>query len=32
MTIEDLKQGVSKIRNQVIARLFKEIYLIEQWG
>lgn len=32
MTIEDVRQGVSKIRNRVIARVFREINLIEQWG
>lgn len=32
MTIEDMKQGVSKIRNPVIARVFRELGLIEQWG
>jgi ATP-dependent DNA helicase RecG len=32
MTIEDMKQGVSKIRNHVIARIFRELDLIEQWG
>jgi ATP-dependent DNA helicase RecG len=32
LTIEDVKQGVSKIRNRVIARMFKELNLIEQWG
>jgi len=32
MTIEDVKQGVSKIRNRVIARVFRELGLIEQWG
>ena len=32
MTIEDVKQGVSKIRNRVIARVFRELDLIEQWG
>jgi len=32
MTIEDMKQGVSKIRNPVIARVFRELNLIEQWG
>ena len=32
MTIEDMKQGVSKIRNLVIARVFRELHLIEQWG
>jgi len=32
MTIKDMKQGISKIRNPVIARLFREMNLIEQWG
>jgi len=32
LTIEDMKQGVSKIRNPVIARVFRELRLIEQWG
>lgn len=32
MTIEDMKSGVSKIRNPVIARVFRELKLIEQWG
>ena len=32
MTIEDMKQGVSKVRNPVIARVFRELGLIEQWG
>lgn len=32
MTIEDMKQGVSKIRNSVIARIFRELGFIEQWG
>jgi len=32
MTVEDMRQGVSKIRNHVIARVFKELNLIEQWG
>ena len=32
MTIEDVRQGVSKIRNRVIARVFREVNLIEQWG
>ena len=27
-----MKQGVSKIRNHVIARVFRELNLIEQWG
>lgn len=29
MTIEDMKSGVSKIRNPVIARVFRELKLIE---
>ena len=32
MTVEDMKQGISKIRNHVIARVFREVNLIEQWG
>lgn len=32
MTIEDMCRGVSKIRNHVIARVFRELNLIEQWG
>ncbi|HBS82992.1 MAG TPA: AAA family ATPase [Halomonas campaniensis] len=32
MTIEDMKRGVSMIRNPVIARVFRELGLIEQWG
>ncbi len=32
MTIDDMRQGVSKIRNHVIARMFRELNLIEQWG
>lgn len=32
LTVEDMKQGVSKIRNIVIARVFRELDLIEQWG
>ena len=32
LTIEDLKTGVSKLRNPIIARTFKELGLIEQWG
>ena len=32
MTIEDMRQGVSKIRNHVLARVFRELNLIEQWG
>ncbi len=32
LTVEDMKQGTSKIRNGVIARVFRELGLIEQWG
>ena len=32
MTVDDMKQGISKIRNPVIARFFREANLIEQWG
>jgi predicted HTH transcriptional regulator len=32
LTIEEMKQGASRIRNPVIARVFKELHLIEQWG
>jgi ATP-dependent DNA helicase RecG len=32
LTFEDLKAGVSKLRNPVIARVFNELGLIEQWG
>ncbi len=32
MTVEDMRQGVSRIRNHVIARVFRELNLIEQWG
>jgi ATP-dependent DNA helicase RecG len=32
LTFEDLKAGVSKLRNPIIARVFNELGLIEQWG
>jgi len=32
LTVEDIKLGISKIRNPVIARVFRELQLIEQWG
>lgn len=32
LTLEDMRQGVSKIRNHVLARVFRELNLIEQWG
>nr|WP_269755853.1 ATP-binding protein [Desulfogranum marinum] len=31
LTIEDMKQSMSKIQHHVIARLFRELGLIEQW-
>jgi predicted HTH transcriptional regulator len=32
LTIDDLRRGVSKLRNRVIGRVFHELGLIEQWG
>lgn len=32
LTVPDILQGVSKLRNRVIGRVFKELGLIEQWG
>ncbi|WP_139018659.1 ATP-binding protein, partial [Acinetobacter baumannii] len=32
LTEEDLAQGRSEIRNRVLARVFKELGYIEQWG
>jgi len=32
LTIEDIQTGVSKLRNRVIGRVFKELGLVEQWG
>lgn len=32
LTIGDVREGVSKLRNRVIGRIFKELNLIEQWG
>lgn len=32
LTIEDIRQGVSKLRNRVVGRVFHELGLIEQWG
>ena len=32
LTIPDLLGGVSKVRNRAIARVFRELGLIEQWG
>jgi ATP-dependent DNA helicase RecG len=31
-TIDDFKAGISRIRNRVIARIFYELRLMEQWG
>ena len=32
LTLDDIRQGLSKIRNHVIARVFRELNLIEQGG
>lgn len=32
LSVEDLQSGVSKLKNPVIARVFHELGLIEQWG
>jgi ATP-dependent DNA helicase RecG len=32
LTIEDIRRGVSKLRNRVIGRVFHALGLIEQWG
>lgn len=32
ITLEDFKNGVSSVRNKVIARVFEKIELVEQWG
>ncbi|MDZ4655041.1 MAG: helix-turn-helix domain-containing protein [Coriobacteriia bacterium] len=32
LTVPDLRAGVSKVRNRVIARVFRDVGLIEQWG
>lgn len=32
LTVDDLRQGVSRVRNRVIARVFKELGYVEQWG
>jgi predicted HTH transcriptional regulator len=32
MTLEDLKAGVSRVRNRVIARVMRELGLVEEWG
>lgn len=30
--LKDIKEGVSKIRNRIIARVFRELGFIERWG
>ncbi len=32
LMIEDILQGVSKLRNRVIGRVFHELHMTEQWG
>lgn len=32
LTITDIKQGISKLRNRIIGRVFHTVGLIEQWG
>jgi predicted HTH transcriptional regulator len=32
LTIDDLLRGVSKLRNRVMGRVFRDLGLIEQWG
>ncbi|MFP4316366.1 MAG: ATP-binding protein, partial [Desulfovibrionales bacterium] len=32
LTVEDLRRGVSKLRNRVIGRVFHLLGLVEQWG
>ena len=32
MTLNHFKAGISRIRNRVIARIFKELGLMEEWG
>ncbi len=32
LTLEELPQGISKLRNRVIGRIFQELGLVEQWG
>jgi predicted HTH transcriptional regulator len=32
LTVEDIQQGVSKLRNRVIGRVSHELRMIEQWG
>ncbi|MEW6366705.1 MAG: ATP-binding protein [Acidobacteriota bacterium] len=32
LTVPDIRRGISKLRNRVLGRVFKELGLIEQWG
>jgi len=32
LTVDDLRRGISKLRNRVMGRVFHELGLIEQWG
>jgi predicted HTH transcriptional regulator len=32
LTVEEIRRGVSRLRNRVIGRVFHELGLIEQWG
>lgn len=32
LTVEDIQQGISKLRNRIIGRVFNTIGLVEQWG
>jgi predicted HTH transcriptional regulator len=32
LVVEDLRQGISRLRNRVIGRVFHELGFIEQWG
>jgi len=32
MTLDDLKAGVSRIRNRGIVRVLRELGLVEEWG
>jgi ATP-dependent DNA helicase RecG len=32
LTIEDIRKGISKLRNRVLGRVFQELGLIEHWG
>ncbi len=32
LSLDDLPRGISRLRNRVISRVFRELGLIEQWG